>query len=315
MLLYLFYIFFAGVASICYYPNNQGPSPQDLPCFDSTGPSNCCGPEYECLSNKICRQTHTNRDGSFANFTYGRGSCTDQTWRASECPSFCLTQWSGKATTNYCATYFLVPQWPSADFVLEIAMYKCPNTTLDTYCCKAQDGSLGNCDCSATGGAARPLHFSGTPSILTTIGVTGSTISATPSATTTGNPTTNLNTSSSASQTSPTSSTMPSSPSPLPSNDHSTTIGAAVGVPLGTICLAALLAFIYRRLRRKRAATNLKELDNDKGVVSIDQVQSKLHHELLASTAEHEMPAEPGQHELPVAPPELPGRTRHHELP
>ena len=100
--------YFSLTSAICYYPDGTT-SPQDLPCQDTSGPSNCCGPEYECLSNKICRKTHANLDGSFANFTYGRGSCTDQSWRASQCPSFCLTQWSGESIWIPCEMGYVLP--------------------------------------------------------------------------------------------------------------------------------------------------------------------------------------------------------------
>ena len=49
----------------------------------------CCGPGYTCLSNGLCMQDNETHDGLSAN-TYVRGSCTDQTWRAAGCPSFCI---------------------------------------------------------------------------------------------------------------------------------------------------------------------------------------------------------------------------------
>lgn len=223
-----------------------------------------------------------------------------------------------------------------ADLAAEIAIYKCPNTTPDSYCCQAQDGSLGNCDCSATAGLARPLHFEGTPSILTTIGVTGSTtstISTTSSVTTAAHSTTstlapvispstagsvsstNTNTSSSAPQIAQTSSSSPPLSSPQPSSNRSAVIGAGVGVPLGVITLVVLAAVIYRRLRQRKAARVLEELGRDKDLAFMNQAHGGPHHELLASTAEHEMSAAPAQHELPVGPPELPAEKRHHELP
>lgn len=335
LIFFSFFAFLPAISAICYYPDGST-SPQDVPCSDTIGPSNCCGPEYECLSNKICRKTHTNPDNSFANFTYGRGACTDQTWRASQCPSFCLTQWSGMLTTGHDAINLRSLCVILTDLAVEIAIYKCPNTTSDSYCCQAQDGSLGNCDCSATAGLTRPLHFEGTPSILTTIGVTGSTTSTTsttPSVTTTAHSTTSTlapiispstaestlsthtNTSSSAPQIAQTSSSSPPSSSPQPSSNRSAVIGAGVGVPLGVITSVVLAAVIYRRLRQRKAARDFEELAHDKDLAFINQAHGKAHHELLASTGGHELSAPPAQHELPVIPPEFPGETRHHELP
>lgn len=84
------------VAAICYYPD-RSLSPQDVPCSDSEGESNCCGPGYACLSNKVCRQAHRDDNGNIIKYTYGRGSCTDRNWRSSACPSFCILGLSGKS--------------------------------------------------------------------------------------------------------------------------------------------------------------------------------------------------------------------------
>jgi hypothetical protein len=75
-------------AAICYYPNGD-PSPQDLPCQDETDHSTCCGPGYACLSNHICMATGLERQIPNA-AKYDRGSCTDKTWRSSQCPNFCV---------------------------------------------------------------------------------------------------------------------------------------------------------------------------------------------------------------------------------
>lgn len=77
------------VAAICYFPDGSL-TPQDVPCLsDSQRQSNCCGPGYACLSNKICRLERS-ADEIAVKYTYRRGSCTDKIWRSSACPSFCI---------------------------------------------------------------------------------------------------------------------------------------------------------------------------------------------------------------------------------
>ena len=75
-------------AAICYYPNGDA-SPQDVPCRDDTDDSTCCGPGYACLTNNICMATGLERQIPNA-AKYDRGSCTDKSWRSSQCPNFCV---------------------------------------------------------------------------------------------------------------------------------------------------------------------------------------------------------------------------------
>lgn len=87
VLLLLFYNIPTTYA-ICYYPNGDT-APQDTPCTDATAQSACCGEGYACLSNGICEATGDELQKPDAS-TYVRGSCTDQTWRSSDCPNFCV---------------------------------------------------------------------------------------------------------------------------------------------------------------------------------------------------------------------------------
>ena len=105
------------VSSICYYPDGTV-TPADVPCLSGSEPSWCCGFGYACLSNKICMSTPRTPN---ATNKYVRGSCTDQTWRAANCPSFCVNPnapWkddtgggegmalcSGTANTFYCVDF------------------------------------------------------------------------------------------------------------------------------------------------------------------------------------------------------------------
>jgi hypothetical protein len=81
------------VKAVCYFPN--GETIQDTPCSPESANSTCCGPGYACLSNNVCGLTeHVAADIRKLSPYYVRASCTDKTWSAKECPSFC------KNTTN-----------------------------------------------------------------------------------------------------------------------------------------------------------------------------------------------------------------------
>jgi len=62
----------------CYYPDGSAAF-TDVPCSNSSRSSACCSPQAYCLTNSLC----------WTDMTLSRGSCTDQTWKASVCPSAC----------------------------------------------------------------------------------------------------------------------------------------------------------------------------------------------------------------------------------
>ena len=68
------------IKSICFLPD--GTPNRDVPCTTNSSVDYCCGEDSICLPNKVCL-IHTG--------TFSRGSCTDQTWQSSSCPSFCLS--------------------------------------------------------------------------------------------------------------------------------------------------------------------------------------------------------------------------------
>ncbi len=105
MIVILAHLFFASVAALCYYPNGNL-SPQDVPCSDAELESNCCGPGYACLSNKICRQAHQDLIEAYLPCTYGRGNCTDRSWPSSASPVYCILGSSRKClfqTFRHCS--------------------------------------------------------------------------------------------------------------------------------------------------------------------------------------------------------------------
>jgi hypothetical protein len=115
------------VSAICYYPDGTA-SNFDEPCYDGEGHSVCCGFGFACLSNRICMATqivpHFNETAM-----YVRGSCTDETWRDRNCPSFCV---DGDA-----------PCWDSLSSGEGMGL--CPGT-LNTYYCLNYNQQAVSCD-------------------------------------------------------------------------------------------------------------------------------------------------------------------------
>lgn len=74
----------------CYYPNRQV-APNDIPCRDDTPHAACCAPGYACLSNGICQATGQEQGGPNPS-EFVRGACTDESWRNSNCPLFCIEE-------------------------------------------------------------------------------------------------------------------------------------------------------------------------------------------------------------------------------
>lgn len=79
-----------GAHAACYYPSGQI-APNDIPCRDDTPHAACCAPGYACLSNGICQATGLEQGGPDAS-EFVRGACTDQSWRNSNCPLFCIEE-------------------------------------------------------------------------------------------------------------------------------------------------------------------------------------------------------------------------------
>ena len=108
----------------CYYPDGTV-APQDTACTDSVAESTCCGQGYACLSNRICMATGDEIKKQGASL-YVRGSCTDQSWRSSNCPQFCI----------------------NSDDLLSggMGIAKCSNETIDEYYCIDTDDNTVSCD-------------------------------------------------------------------------------------------------------------------------------------------------------------------------
>ncbi|KAL2176966.1 uncharacterized protein P884DRAFT_29605 [Thermothelomyces heterothallicus CBS 202.75] len=112
-----------GTRAACYYPSGLQ-APNDTPCRDDTPHATCCGPGYACLSNGICQATGEELKKPGAS-EFVRGSCTDKTWRSSNCPLFCINE-----------------EYDYLDGGTGIA--KCENTSNDLYVCI--DGQESSCE-------------------------------------------------------------------------------------------------------------------------------------------------------------------------
>ncbi|OAX80332.1 hypothetical protein ACJ72_05339 [Emergomyces africanus] len=138
--------FACSVSAVCYYRNGNV-TPADVPCY-SSGPSTCCPTGFACLSNNVCVNTKAKNE----TVGYIRGSCTDRSWRAGECPGFCIR--GGK---------------PWNDTLGGIQpMRKCENTKEDLYYCV--NANVGAVDCAVKNNAI--VSFVGQPTTVTVIGVT-----------------------------------------------------------------------------------------------------------------------------------------------
>ncbi|KAL2127077.1 hypothetical protein VTI74DRAFT_11373 [Chaetomium olivicolor] len=221
----------------CYFPNGDV-SLSDRPCDSEAENSICCGaPPFGgyCLSNKVCK--------SLAGL-YSRGSCTDPTWQAPECQTFCI------------------PMAQNGGWAME----RCSAVTdADVYCCNGTAPDC--CDTPAariTLGTSPPFTWAtwvgsgtGFNSVVTPLPSTTRS-SSTSAKTTTGSSTSSTSTTA----TSPAETSQPnsagqsqpsSSPQGLDSSSASLSTGAKVGIGLGSAVgalLIALLAFFLWRANR-----------------------------------------------------------------
>lgn len=119
----------------CYYPDGTYKS-ADRPCIDNgTQESFCCGSQgVICLSDKVCYNNQANEP-----FTYVRGSCTDQSFKSSACPQFCLSSYFSCIWTSVTDKVMTIAPSNEAGF-----MFQCGYST-DSYCCSS-DGSPCSCE-------------------------------------------------------------------------------------------------------------------------------------------------------------------------
>lgn len=165
------------VSSSCYYPDGTYIA-ADRPCItNGTQGSFCCGQEgVTCLSDKVCYNSNTTSGNE-----YVRGSCTDQSFRSSTCPSFCLST----PFPDVCGGLY---NWPDL-FWRRLApsdkagvMFQCGFLT-DSYCC-SPDGSPCSCENDNVTLAAASSDVYSIAYIPSSISATASEISVLPPSTT-----------------------------------------------------------------------------------------------------------------------------------
>ncbi|KAK4044206.1 hypothetical protein C8A01DRAFT_31814 [Parachaetomium inaequale] len=230
-----------GAEAACYYPSGRV-SPNDTPCRDDTTHATCCGQGYACLTNGICQATGEE---------LAKPGATEF---VSSCPLFCIEE--------------------DVDFLDGgSGIAKCGNTTDDLYIClnsrSAQDASCEE--------RRKVLYFPGTPSAITTVGVTPRTTASSTSTTTTApssSPTSETASSTSQGRSTSTSSgrgeSTGTSETPVPADDTSSSnLGAIIGGAVGGTVAVALAVLGGWLLARKRGGTTTTTTvdGNDSGAV------------------------------------------------
>ena len=239
----------------CFYPNGQ--ASDDLECDPEEPETACCPRGYTCLSNGLCELTNSS---GIAN--YGRGSCTDLSWRSTLCPQFCQ---SGEA--SYLSPYLVNPHACAqyTDIVGKVTegaiVYDCGGG--ENWCCDKNLVYQGCCSTSidllnlgigtsltVLGSVTPAMMLSSTPLIPPSSNLAPiSKASSTSTSTTVPIPLTDSQ-SDIRTQASPTSAPANAVTSASKSNDLSAKIGPSVGVPLG-VALIVALTYIFFRLKNR----------------------------------------------------------------
>ncbi|KAK4156103.1 hypothetical protein C8A00DRAFT_12915 [Chaetomidium leptoderma] len=238
---------FAQSQRQCYYPNGDA-IPADRACDSDAEHSACCGaPPFgvACISNGLCKSL----DG-----TLSRGSCTDPTFMAPECPKFCYAPMDLGVPLKFCSR----------------------STEADTYCCKgaADDCCDSNNVARLTLGVSPPFTWavwvgssSGSYTIATPLPSTSPSSSSTTSTSQTSTTSAAGNSNSNSNSTPPTETasvkTQPSGPNESSNPNESSSssesspglstgaqAGIGVGAAVGAVLMCAI-AFIFWRLRSK----------------------------------------------------------------
>ncbi|VUC30785.1 unnamed protein product, partial [Clonostachys rosea] len=223
----------------CYYPSGKL-APNDTPCRDDTSNSVCCGQGYACLSNGICQATGAEllKPGATE---FVRGGCTDKTWRSSSCPSFCVDTGVDNLAGG-------------------MGIAKCSNTTKDMYWCINKN--QGSVDCDEQ---QNVLFFPGTPSAITTIGVSPSTTSqatSTVSLSSTRLDPTTTNTSETTTGFKTTATGEPKASSQSSGSSQGPIIGGAVGGAFAVLLIGSVVVWLVWRHRKRRAGEEEQQQDH-----------------------------------------------------
>lgn len=220
----------------CFYPDGITIEPNHVPCNTTTTNSACCLPQDSCTTSGLCLGT--------TNFNY-RGTCTDKTFAAAGCSQTCKQGKSSSPIPNLYSNEMPDP-FNKNPYSSSTTIIPCggPGAISNEFCCNSPGR---NCCTIATFGLGSTGNsfFHGIDGILANLKAATSTSSIQPSSTST------------------TQTTRPSAPanndnnnnnrtaSPQPSSPLTiaTTVGVAVGVPLGALVLG-ILGYLFYRARR-----------------------------------------------------------------
>ncbi|KAM0800205.1 hypothetical protein BDR22DRAFT_821695 [Usnea florida] len=238
-------------AQACYFPDGSI-STRDAPCRASSPdqPSPCCAATDVCLDNALCLA----QSGSES---ISRGTCTDETWRSSECPQYCQDVYTS----------------------VGVGIFTAANGR--SYCCGPPNSS-DTCK-QTTRGSNTPFPLvAGRVIYNRTSGSISPNVSDTTTVTVTSTVVISASPPSSPSQ------DLTSRPNSSCPSDKSTAVGLGVGVPLGTACLCALGLLWRQRSREQGARREARALEEKyHGVrneqqghsMSVDGTVQELQHE------------------------------------
>ncbi|KAK2807490.1 hypothetical protein FQN50_005358 [Emmonsiellopsis sp. PD_5] len=217
--------------------------PDHVPCTDGEA-TNCCGPNHICLSNGLCFLQES------AGLVLGRLTCTDKDW--------------GSGCYAPCTNYFRDGGSPIVPL-----HYDRMNSE---YCCGGTAIVNGKLGCE-NGDRAISL-----PVAEVVIGVAGlSGLSRTTSSASLTKPSA-APTETGSAQPTPSCTASPASECPPAPKSNETTIGAAVGVPLGVIAAAALAwAVMERKGKMKAISAGAREAGNTSGYGRVELDNKERH--------------------------------------
>ncbi|SLM39672.1 hypothetical protein LPUS_01265 [Lasallia pustulata] len=242
----------------------------DRPCNPEADESACCRVGENCIGSGFCFSTR--------GYLY-QGSCTDNSWKASECPAVCPT---GYNNTIIPCNIVNFDQWGT--FACSCSAQQWPECCLRNFTIPAGFGEISHLVLNVTGNATGSSTSSSTSSqVPATATLASKSTIATPAAASTA---ANSPTASSHVATSKTYS-------------KSTTIIAAVGAPLGVLLMAVVLYFFLLERRQRR------RLEQQVAALSIPssptrhQISPPLLREQFRRSERPELPGDRGL-ELPV---------------
>ena len=225
----------------CYAPDGEA-ALGNYPCFLDQAVSPCCGGGYICEASGLCKVV-----GSQAVSDLIRGTCTDSTWKSTDCPQYCTSN-QPQELLCYCCW-----RWTAAATggTILISCQNVTNSDLD-FCCDHTDGC---CD-SGIGRFRVPSNTD-----IVTLGTYGATIStsapATSSSATSSSSPSSISKTPNFSSISGTSSTVPNTTTSTATNTSSspglsTGARAGIGVSCGITGLTLISGLIYFCLRRRK---------------------------------------------------------------